>query len=53
MADIPYALWRMRMWLNGYGTYDEIDASVQNGELVAGKRYPTKRAAPTTGGTDG
>jgi hypothetical protein len=52
MADGLYALWRMRMWLNGYGTYDAIDAAVQNGELVAGKRYPTKRVAPTEGETD-
>ena len=45
MAEVLYALWRMRMWLNGYGTYDEIDAAVQSGELVAGKSYPTREAS--------
>lgn len=32
--NINYVIWRWEMWLNGFGTYDDIDWAVAKGLLL-------------------
>ena len=47
-TQMAYAIWRLQMWANGYGTYRDIDAAVERGELEPLREY----AAKNTGGSD-
>jgi hypothetical protein len=44
MDEGSYAIWRFKMWLNGYGSYEDIQSDVDAGELVPGREYPPKGA---------
>ena len=37
MRAAAYAFWRFDAWLNGHGSYNEIDEKVRRGELVPGQ----------------
>ena len=41
---VRYAAWRMRMWFRGYGSYTDIEAKVNKGQLVPGREYPDLNA---------
>jgi hypothetical protein len=34
-----YNAWLLEMWSKGFGTTDQIDKRVNNGELIPGKKY--------------
>jgi hypothetical protein len=46
-----YPFWRFEMWTKGYGTYFEIDAKANSGELIVGKEYPDLRHPATPAAT--
>lgn len=46
MNEMEYVMWRLDMWLKGYGSYIDIEKAVFNGELIPGKNYPDKKGDP-------
>ena len=38
--EFLYATWRVKMWVAGYGTYQDIDAAVSRGDLIPGQDPP-------------
>ena len=36
ISHVRYSIWRFCLWSTDWGTYDEIDAAVECGELVPG-----------------
>lgn len=37
-----YAMWRFTMWMKGYGSYNDIEQLVGEGDLVPFREYPDR-----------
>lgn len=40
--QVAYAVWRFNTWVEGYGSYDDIDAAVRAGRLTPGKPWENR-----------